>query len=58
MENNNGNCIIRIKRRLAGDAGAPDSLDVGELAFNEVDGTLYIGIESTSSTTTSSASAV
>lgn len=35
---------IRIKRRaLGGAAGAPSSLGVGELAFNEVDGGLYIG---------------
>jgi hypothetical protein len=35
--------IFRIKRRLAGEAGPPDSLQVGELAFNEVDNTLYYG---------------
>jgi hypothetical protein len=36
--------ILRIKRRaLGGSAGAPVSLAVGELAFNEVDGGLYIG---------------
>ena len=35
---------LRIKRRpLGGSAGAPVSLAVGELAFNEVDGGLYIG---------------
>ena len=35
---------LRIKRRaLGGAAGAPASLAVGELAFNEVDGLLYIG---------------
>jgi hypothetical protein len=35
---------LRIKRRaLGGSAGAPGSLAVGELAFNEVDGGLYIG---------------
>lgn len=41
---------VRIKRRLAGDAGPPDALQPGELAFNEVDGTLYIGVESLSTT--------
>ena len=36
--------VLRIKRRaLGGAAGAPASLAVGELAFNEVDGGLYIG---------------
>jgi len=35
--------IFRIKRRLAGEPGAPESLQVGELAFNEVDNTLYYG---------------
>jgi hypothetical protein len=35
--------IFRIKRRLAGNPGPPDSLQVGELAFNEVDNTLYYG---------------
>ena len=35
--------IIRIKRRSSGDAGAPASLLNAELAFNEVDNTLYYG---------------
>ena len=36
--------VLRIRRRaLGGAAGAPASLAVGELAFNEVDGGLYIG---------------
>lgn len=36
--------VLRIKRRaLGGAAGAPASLAVGELAFNEQDGGLYIG---------------
>ena len=35
--------VFRIKRRLAGQPGPPDSLQVGELAFNEVDNTLYYG---------------
>lgn len=34
---------ILIKRRLTGDAGGPASLSGGELAFNEVDDTLYYG---------------
>jgi hypothetical protein len=41
--------VLRIKRRaLGGAAGAPASLAVGELAFNEVDGALYIGRSDTS----------
>jgi hypothetical protein len=36
---------IRIKRRAAGGAaGAPPSLLAGELAFNETDSTLYVGV--------------
>ena len=35
--------VIRIKRRLTGNAGAPSSLYGGELAYNEVDGTLFYG---------------
>ena len=34
---------FRIKRRLAGNPGPPDNLQVGELAFNEVYNTLYYG---------------
>ena len=34
---------LRIKRRVSGAAGAPSSLKNAELAFNEVDGILYIG---------------
>ena len=34
---------IRIKRRLTGAAGAPSTLASTELAYNHVDGTLYIG---------------
>lgn len=34
---------IRIKRRASGAAGAPASLANGEIAFNEVDDTLYYG---------------
>lgn len=34
---------FQIKRRTSGSAGAPASLLNGELAFNEVDETLYYG---------------
>ena len=34
---------IRIKRRITGSTGAPSTLAVGELAYNEMDNTLYIG---------------
>lgn len=34
---------IQLKRRLAGNPGAPAALKSGELAHNEVDDTLYIG---------------
>jgi hypothetical protein len=37
--------VWQIKRRLAGDPGPPAVIDPGELAFNEVDNTLYIGAE-------------
>jgi len=35
---------LRIKRRSSGSPGAPSSLQNAELAFNEVDSTLYIGV--------------
>ena len=35
--------VIRIKRRVSGSAGSPGSLANSELAFNEVDSTLYYG---------------
>jgi len=35
--------ILRIKRRLTGNAGAPSTAVAGELAFNKVDDKLYIG---------------
>jgi len=35
--------LIRIKRRITGSGGAPGTLAVGELAYNEMDDTLYIG---------------
>lgn len=34
---------IRIKHRLTGSSGAPSSLSGSELAYNEVDSTLYYG---------------
>jgi hypothetical protein len=34
---------IQLKRRLAGNAGAPAALRSGEVAHNEVDDTLYVG---------------
>jgi phage-related tail fiber protein len=34
---------LRIKRRASGNAGAPASLENAELAFNEIDDTLYYG---------------
>ena len=40
--------IIRIKRRLEGEAGPPLVLDAGEFAYNEVDDTLYIGVSTPS----------
>jgi hypothetical protein len=44
--------VFQIKRRLAGDPGTPTQLQTGELAFNEVDGTLYIGVSNTNNQTT------
>ncbi len=41
---------IRIKRRASGNSGAPSSLKNGELAFNEVDNTLYYGKGTTGGT--------
>lgn len=35
---------IQIKRRVSGIAGAPSALKSGEIAHNEVDGVLYIGM--------------
>lgn len=42
--------VFQIKRRLAGDPGPPTFLEPGELAFNEVENTLYIGVEALSTT--------
>ena len=36
-------CIIKIKRRVSGEAGPPPTLTWGEMALNEVNQTLYIG---------------
>jgi hypothetical protein len=47
MEEKKANCIIRIKRRVSGPPGPPMDLSHGELAFNEIDGTLFIGVSST-----------
>ena len=44
---------IRIKRRSSGAAGAPSSLASSELAFNEMDNTLYYGKGDSSGTATS-----
>lgn len=42
--------IIKIKRRIQGQPGPPSNLLPGELAYNEVDGILYIGVSQTNST--------
>ena len=34
---------IQFKRRQAGNPGAPAALKSGEVAYNEVDDTLYVG---------------
>ena len=44
---------IRIKRRSSGATGAPSSLASSELAFNEMDNTLYYGKGDSSGTATS-----
>lgn len=36
--------IIQVKRRVSGLAGAPASLKSGEIAHNEIDQTLYVGL--------------
>lgn len=43
MEPEIKHCIIKIKRRVSGEAGPPPTLTWGEMAMNEVDQTLYIG---------------
>lgn len=42
MELQKNHCTILIKRKVSGEAGPPASLAHGELAFNEIDNTLYI----------------
>lgn len=37
------NNTIKIKRRITGNSGSPETLLNGEIAFNEVDGILYYG---------------
>lgn len=44
---------LRIKRRLSGPSGAPSTLANAELAFNEVNNTLYYGKGSNDGTATS-----
>lgn len=39
-------CVIKIKRRVSGEAGPPPTLSWGEMAMNEVNQTLYIGTKS------------
>jgi hypothetical protein len=43
MEEQRKYCTILIKRRVSGAPGPPPMLRPGELAVNEVGGTLYIG---------------
>jgi hypothetical protein len=40
---------IKIKRRVKGNPGPPESLLSGEMAFNEKNNTLYIGTTLTES---------
>lgn len=42
--------IFRIKRRLEGEAGPPPVAQSGELSYNEVEDTLYIGVENITQT--------
>lgn len=43
MEEKRIPATILIKRRISGEPGPPASLAPGELAFNEVNNTAYIG---------------
>jgi hypothetical protein len=45
--------ILRIKRRTGGAPGGPGSLASSEIAFNEVDRTLYYGLDNAGGPTTS-----
>ena len=42
MEPQRKACTILIKRRVSGEPGPPASLEHGELAFNEVNNSLYV----------------
>ena len=48
MEEKRIHTTILIKRRISGEPGPPASLAPGELAFNEVNNTAYIGTTITS----------
>ena len=50
MEEKRIHTTILIKRRISGDPGPPTSLTPGELAFNEVSNTAYIGTSNISLT--------
>ena len=52
MEPQKKHCTILIKRRVSGDPGPPASLAHGELAFNEVDNSLYIQTDNPSVSST------
>jgi hypothetical protein len=45
MEEKRIHTTILIKRRVSGEPGPPTSLTPGELAFNEVTNTAYIGTD-------------
>ena len=49
MEEKRIHTTILIKRRISGDPGPPTSLAPGELAFNEVNNTLFIGTNNNTS---------
>jgi hypothetical protein len=49
MEDPTQHVTIKIKRRTSGEPGPPPSLAHGELAFNEVSNTLFIGSTQTKS---------
>ena len=49
MEDSTKHVTIKIKRRVTGEPGPPPSLAHGELAFNEVNNTLYVGSTQTQS---------
>ena len=47
-------CVIKIKRRVSGEAGPPPTLSWGEMAMNEVNQTFYIGTTKSQETSTNS----